>query len=31
VPAGDVDRLAAGLRRIFTYGNPDKQPRLAGI
>jgi hypothetical protein len=31
VPAGDVDRLAAGLRRIFTYGNPDKQPQLTGI
>lgn len=31
VPAADVPRLAAGLRRVFTFGNPDKQPVLTGI
>lgn len=31
VPATDVPRLAAGLHRIFTYGDPARQPRLAGI
>jgi hypothetical protein len=31
VPPQDVDRLAAGLHRIFTYGNPAKQPELVGI
>jgi hypothetical protein len=31
VPAQDVPRLAEGLNRIFTYGDPDKQPELSGI
>ena len=31
VPQQDTARLAEGLHRIFTYGNPDKQPQLAGI
>lgn len=31
VPAEDAARLAEGLNRIFTYGNPDKQPELSGI
>jgi Immunity protein 10 len=31
VPAEDAARLAEGLNRIFTYGNPDKQPELSGF
>ncbi|MBS2964157.1 hypothetical protein KGA66_13950 [Actinocrinis puniceicyclus] len=31
VPAADTERLAAGLRRVLTYGAPDRQPELAGI
>ena len=31
VPGQDTGRLAEGLRRIFTYGNPENRPRLAGI
>lgn len=31
VPQQETARLAEGLHRIFTYGNPDKQPQLAGI
>ncbi|MBO0804340.1 MAG: hypothetical protein J2P25_14855 [Nocardiopsaceae bacterium] len=31
VPIADAPRLSAGLRRIFTYGNPDKQPQLVGL
>lgn len=31
VPSGDVPRLAEALHRVFTYGNPDKQPNLEGI
>lgn len=31
VPGGDTGRLAAGLRRVFSYGNPDQRPELAGI
>lgn len=31
IPGDETARLAAGLRRIFTYGNPAKQPELVGI
>lgn len=31
VPPGDTARLADGLRRVLTYGNPDQQPELIGI
>jgi hypothetical protein len=31
VPTEDVGRLAGGLHRVFTYGNPDKQPQISGI
>ncbi len=31
VPADDTTRLADGLRRVLTYGNPDRRPGLTGI
>ena len=31
VPAEGVGRLAEGLHRIFTYGNPDKRPQTIGF
>jgi hypothetical protein len=31
VPPEQVDQLAAGLRRVLTYGNPEQQPELVGI
>jgi hypothetical protein len=31
VPPGDTIRLTDGLRRVLTYGNPDRHPQLIGI
>lgn len=31
IPAGDTARLADGLRRVLTYGDPDRQPERIGI
>lgn len=31
VPARETARLADGLRRVLTYGGPDRQPELVGI
>jgi len=31
VPADVTERLAAGLHRILTYGDPEQQPELVGI
>jgi hypothetical protein len=31
VPESEAARLAAGLRRVFTYGDPSKRPHLTGI
>lgn len=31
VPPADAQRLAEGLRRIFTYGNAANRPQLTGI
>ena len=31
IPAADTTRLAEGLRRVLTYGNPDRRPELTGI
>jgi hypothetical protein len=31
VPAPDAPGLAAGLRRIFSYGSPANRPQLTGI
>lgn len=31
IPPADTPRLADGLRRVLTYGNPDRQPERIGI
>jgi hypothetical protein len=31
VSPDDTARLAEGLRRVLTYGNPDRRPELAGL
>lgn len=31
IPPGESGRLAEGLRRILTYGNPGRVPELVGI
>lgn len=31
IPTDDAARLATGLRRVLTYGNPDRSPDLVGI
>ena len=31
IPPGDTTGLRDGLRRVLTYGNPDRHPELAGI
>ena len=31
IPPGDTARLADGMRRVLTYGNPDQTPELIGI
>ena len=31
IPPDDATRLATGLRRVLTYGNPDRSPDLIGI
>ncbi len=31
IPADDATRLADGLRRVLTYGNPGRSPQLTGI
>src|SRR5579884_1708916 len=31
IPPGDTTGLCDGLRRVLTYGNPDRHPELAGI
>ncbi len=31
VPESDTARLAAGLRRVFTYGDPARRPLLTGL
>jgi immunity protein 10 of polymorphic toxin system len=31
IPPEDTTRLAGALRRVLTYGNPDRSPELIGI
>ncbi|HTJ67412.1 MAG TPA: Imm10 family immunity protein [Actinospica sp.] len=31
IPPRETGRLAEGLRRIFTYGNPSRHPELVGF
>jgi hypothetical protein len=31
IPADDTTRLADGLRRVLTYGNPGRRPELVAI